>query len=204
MMKIPVLQMSGEAVIVDVLPEMTIQELKRQLKDLLRADDESMKAVTMVELLVGETKLTDDQTVVEAGLSEDVVLQVFFTVRSVECSHQNEVGRSLRRQLRGSSDEEAPHPMYTDKSEVCFFRSLGAKAPPGFSAAASEKQFLRRSGWGNRKHLGDKAAPGSDATLTVKPELPPECKPHSFDKMCFKDYKALDGPWFVCAYLDKN
>lgn len=66
--------------IVDVLPEMTIQELKRQLKDLLRADDESMKAVTMVELLVGETKLTDDQTVVEAGLSEDVVLQVFFTV----------------------------------------------------------------------------------------------------------------------------
>ncbi|CAL1146648.1 unnamed protein product [Cladocopium goreaui] len=72
-----------------------------------------------------------------------------------------------------------------------------AKAPVGFSAAASEKHFLR-------KQLGDKAAPGSDATLVVKPELPPECKPHSFDKICFKDYKALDGPWFVCAHLEKN
>lgn len=27
------------------------------------------------------------------------------------------------------------------------------QAPPGFSAAASEKQFLRRSGWGNRSGL---------------------------------------------------
>mmetsp|Transcript_4679 Transcript_4679/g.5552 ORF Transcript_4679/g.5552 Transcript_4679/m.5552 type:complete len:90 (+) Transcript_4679:66-335(+) len=82
---------------------------------------------------------------------------------------------------------------------VSEVRALGrpTKAPPGYSAAASEKQFLR-------KQLGDKAAPSGDATLVVKPELPPECKPHSFDKICFKDYKALDGPWFVCAHLDKN
>eukprot|EP00434_Breviolum_minutum_P039363 symbB.v1.2.034952.t1/scaffold4573.1/size40165/1 len=137
-----------------------------------------------------------------------------------------------------------PHPLYTDKSEVCFLsktpqkkykepggnlrpvqppeasergggetwiscvmdRDLAieevvsgrlGKAPNGFSAAASEKHFLR-------KQLGDKAAPGSDATVVLKPELPPECKPHSFDKICFKDYKATDGPWFVCAHLEKN
>ena len=44
-----------------------------------------MKKVTSVEVVMGETKLIDDdQTIAEAGLSLDVVLHVLFTVaRSV-------------------------------------------------------------------------------------------------------------------------
>ncbi|CAJ1356993.1 unnamed protein product [Effrenium voratum] len=71
-----------------------------------------------------------------------------------------------------------------------------SKAPLGFSAAGSEKQFLR-------KQLGDRAAPEAVAGIG-KLELPPQCKPHSFDKICMKDYLAQDGPWFVCAHLDKK
>mmetsp|Transcript_119979 Transcript_119979/g.168870 ORF Transcript_119979/g.168870 Transcript_119979/m.168870 type:complete len:88 (+) Transcript_119979:64-327(+) len=78
-------------------------------------------------------------------------------------------------------------------TEVANLGQRQRKAPQGFSAAASEKAFIR-------KQIGDRAAAGGDDTVAIKPELPPECKPHSFDKICFKDYKAMDGPWFVCAH----
>ena len=59
-------------------PDMTIGDFKRQLQEL--QEDESMKEVTIVEVLMGERKLTDDEeTLMQAGFSQDVVLQVVFT-----------------------------------------------------------------------------------------------------------------------------
>ena len=66
-MKIPVEQMNGDVTIVEAAPEMTIGELKRQLKGKREWKDESMKKMTLVELMIGETKLIDDaETVMRA------------------------------------------------------------------------------------------------------------------------------------------
>ena len=95
-MNISVQQMSGDVTVVAAAPDMTICELKRQLKGMREWTDEAMKKMTLVELVIGETKLIDDgETVMRAGLSEDVVLQVYFTVRSLECSKKNDAGCSL-------------------------------------------------------------------------------------------------------------
>eukprot|EP00913_Durusdinium_trenchii_P021173 g19894.t1 len=84
-MKLSVQQMSGAVATMEASPDMTIGDFKRQLQEL--QEDESMKEVTIVEVLMGERKLADnEETLTQAGLSPDVVLQVVFTVRSAECS----------------------------------------------------------------------------------------------------------------------
>ena len=64
---------------VDTHPFTTIGELKRQLKRICK--DEVMRKMTSVDLVKDKAKLMNNHaTVVEAGLSPDVVLQVCFTV----------------------------------------------------------------------------------------------------------------------------
>mmetsp|Transcript_33563 Transcript_33563/g.53976 ORF Transcript_33563/g.53976 Transcript_33563/m.53976 type:complete len:95 (+) Transcript_33563:43-327(+) len=83
-----------------------------------------------------------------------------------------------------------------DESDTFDSQALasGRKAPAGFSAASSGSKH-------KRDQTSDHAAPGRDdgSLATSAPELPIECRPHSFDQICVKDYKGREGPWFVSA-----
>lgn len=65
---------------------MTMGEFKRQLKASQEWEDDLTKRLTMVDLLMGDTQLIDDDhTVMQAGLSEDVALDVLFRVIRMYC-----------------------------------------------------------------------------------------------------------------------
>mmetsp|Transcript_12095 Transcript_12095/g.27437 ORF Transcript_12095/g.27437 Transcript_12095/m.27437 type:complete len:92 (-) Transcript_12095:118-393(-) len=72
------------------------------------------------------------------------------------------------------------------------------KAPLGFSAAASESEYIKKN-TADRAAIGDAAGEGAEA------ELPVEVQPHTFDKICVKgDAKGNDGPWFCYASVTKK
>ena len=72
--------LGGQVKVVEASPDMTIREFKRQLKAMREETADELSKLTSVELLMGEAKLIDDETVMEAGLSSEVVLQVCFAV----------------------------------------------------------------------------------------------------------------------------
>mmetsp|Transcript_41234 Transcript_41234/g.108737 ORF Transcript_41234/g.108737 Transcript_41234/m.108737 type:complete len:97 (-) Transcript_41234:58-348(-) len=76
-------------------------------------------------------------------------------------------------------------------------RRTSGKAPMGFSAAAAEREHLRR-------HTADRAAADDDAGDGGEREVPIEIQPHSYDKLLIKDFKGVDGPWFCYAWVDKS
>lgn len=76
----------GRITIVEAFPDTTVGEFKAELKGMQEFQDDLMKKMTSVEVVVSEGKLVDnDATVVQAGLSQDVVVQVCFTVIKI-CS----------------------------------------------------------------------------------------------------------------------
>ena len=84
----------GAVATMEASPDMTIGDFKRQLQEL--QEDESMKEVTIVEVLMGERKLADnEETLTQAGLSPDVVLQVVFTVARTSSRQNNFISFSL-------------------------------------------------------------------------------------------------------------
>eukprot|EP00913_Durusdinium_trenchii_P003932 g3641.t1 len=85
-MRILVHQMKGEDATIDVLPDTTIRDLKRQLKGLQVAEDELTRKMSLVEVIVGDRKLVRNQeTVIQAGISSEVAVQVVFSIKEVEC-----------------------------------------------------------------------------------------------------------------------
>ena len=74
----------GKTTALEVSPDMTIGEFKRELKELQDYEDELMKKMTSVKVIMGETMLVDnDQMIWKAGISPDVILQVCFTVAGI-------------------------------------------------------------------------------------------------------------------------
>lgn len=68
----------------DAFPDMTIREFKLRLRQMQTWTDESMRRMTSVEVVMGSTKLVDNnQTVLQAGLSPDASVQVCFTVTRI-------------------------------------------------------------------------------------------------------------------------
>eukprot|EP00913_Durusdinium_trenchii_P002017 g1863.t1 len=105
--RITVQQMSGKTTALEVSPDMTIGEFKRELKELQDYEDELMKKMTSVKVIMGETMLVDnDQMIWKAGISPDVILQVCFTVHSVECSRAEELSDEELGRLDEDEDSE--------------------------------------------------------------------------------------------------
>ncbi|CAK9109633.1 unnamed protein product [Durusdinium trenchii] len=74
-MRIPVRHMSGKVTVVEVSPDTTIGKLKMQMRAWLPCEDE-LRGMSTLELSLGETRLTsNDQTIHEAGISENTALQ---------------------------------------------------------------------------------------------------------------------------------
>lgn len=90
-MRVVVHQLKGENVMLEVMPHTTIRDLKGQLKALQVCSDELTRLMTQVEIILeDEILVDDDETVSEAGISEDVALQVVFSINPVECTCQEE------------------------------------------------------------------------------------------------------------------
>lgn len=78
--------MKGEDVILDLMPTMTVRDLKRQLRALQSCEDELTRKMSLVEVIVGDRKLVkNDETVHEAGISPEVAVNIVFSINPVEC-----------------------------------------------------------------------------------------------------------------------
>ena len=85
-LKISVQQLSGEVTVIEAVPATTIREFKRQLKALQRGVDELTRSTSLVEVMVDDQRLTrNDETLAEAGISEDKAVTVAFIIKPVEC-----------------------------------------------------------------------------------------------------------------------
>eukprot|EP00435_Cladocopium_sp_Y103_P023425 s841_g5.t1 len=94
-MRIPVQQSSGEALMVEVEPDMTVGVLKEQLKT-FRSDDELTRRLMSVKVFVDNQELVDnEEAVMETVSREDAVVQVVFSRRVVECSQRESADRCL-------------------------------------------------------------------------------------------------------------
>ena len=94
-MRISVELLNGEVLALEVTPEMTIRELKELMKERRAWEDEVSRATTVVELIVGDKKATNDATVEELGLSEDSKLSAVFRPNVVQCSNKWGLGPDL-------------------------------------------------------------------------------------------------------------
>ena len=94
-MRISVEQLNGETLVLEVLPDMRMRHVKQQIKDMLGRDSDS----TMVlEVILGDKKLQNDETVGETGLSPESKLCALF--------RQN-VAQGCNRRALGQVDPEA-------------------------------------------------------------------------------------------------
>ena len=77
----------GEVTAVDAWPTTTVGEFKRLVTEALRKDDdELLRRVTVVDLLLDERPLSDDSaTIAECGLSNGKAVLAIFKQRCVEC-----------------------------------------------------------------------------------------------------------------------
>ena len=88
--KLSVLQPSGEVLVLEVMPEMTVWEIKQQIKR-GQAWDESSRKTTGVEIIVRDRLLDNGEKVVDAGLAADAVVSVVFKTNQVICFHQDAI-----------------------------------------------------------------------------------------------------------------
>lgn len=89
-MRVPVRQMNGKVILLEVTSCATVRELKRQLRGWQPCEDELTRQMTTVDLVLGEEKLLDnDATIEEAGISATTsALQVLYSINPVQCSRQ--------------------------------------------------------------------------------------------------------------------
>ena len=92
-----VMQINGERVDVDVMPEMTIGDLKQKLKALQPSSDKVIRRITLVELLLeGKKQEEDELTLGQLGLSLDSNVLVLFTVNAVVAASKESSGRAAK------------------------------------------------------------------------------------------------------------
>ena len=92
-MRLAVRQMNGKVLLVEVTSDTTVGELKRRLKALHPSEDEQVRKMSTVDLVLGDMKLVNHhQNLVEAGISPDAVLSVLFSINPVECSSYKSSG----------------------------------------------------------------------------------------------------------------
>ena len=94
-MRILVEQLNGETIDLEVTAEMTMREVKEQLKRMHTWEDELSRSTTLVELLIGDKRLTNEETVQELGLREDSKLTVVFKKNVIKCCNKSCLGPDL-------------------------------------------------------------------------------------------------------------
>ena len=87
-MQLQVQQLKGTALVLEVMPEMTVRQLKKVVKETQTWED-CVRNTTVVELIFGGKKLDNDETLGELGLSSESELSVVFKQNVSCCSHRD-------------------------------------------------------------------------------------------------------------------
>ena len=91
-MRITFEQLNGETLDLEVTAEMTMRAVKEQLKGMHTWEDELSRATTVVELIMGNQKVTNVDTVEELGLGvTDSKVTAVLKKNVVECSNKERV-----------------------------------------------------------------------------------------------------------------
>ena len=94
-MRILAEQLNGETVDLEVTGEMTMRDVKMQIKRVHKWEDEMSRDTTVVEVILGDRKVTDEETVEELGLCDGSKVTVVFRKNLVQCSKKSGLGRDL-------------------------------------------------------------------------------------------------------------
>ena len=94
-MRISVQQLNGETFELEITPEMNMRAVKEQLKRMHTWEDELSRDTTVVELILGDKKVMNDETVAELGLAEGSKLTAVFKQNVARCSNQSAFGPDL-------------------------------------------------------------------------------------------------------------
>ena len=93
-MRISVEQLNGQTLSLKVSPHNRMQQVKKQIRRMYTWEDE-LSPTTLVELIVGDKKVMDEETVEELGLGEDSQLTVMFKKNVIKCCNKSGVGPDL-------------------------------------------------------------------------------------------------------------
>ena len=94
-MRISVEQLDGERLVLAVTPEMTMREVKQQIKGMRRWEDEVSRNTTFLEVIVGDKKVRNDETVAEVGLSEGSKVSVILRQNVARCLYKGDFGPEI-------------------------------------------------------------------------------------------------------------
>ena len=94
-MQISVELLNGEMLDLEVTPETTMREVKRRIKETQTWEDDVSRDTTVVELIIGDKKVPNDETVEEVGLSEGSKLAAVFRLNMAQCSSSSGFGPDL-------------------------------------------------------------------------------------------------------------
>ena len=87
-MRISVEQLNGKTLVLEVTPEMRMREVKQQIKETQAWEDELSRDTTFVEVIFGDKKLGNDETVAGAGLSANSVVTGLLRQNIARCSNR--------------------------------------------------------------------------------------------------------------------
>ncbi|CAK9095656.1 Putative surface protein bspA-like (TvBspA-like-625) [Durusdinium trenchii] len=117
-MEVSFRQLNGEAIILEVMPDMTGQELKEQIKERQHWDDELTRKTTRVDIVVGASRiLKNDETAAGAGLSPESEATVILRQNTVTCSDKREFVRCVPELAFESSSFRAQLAQYLDSDD---------------------------------------------------------------------------------------
>ena len=88
-MPLTVEQLNGQSFILEVMPDMTMRQVKQQIKDMQTWEDGVRRDIMVVEVMLGDKKLKSDETVAETGLSPHSKVSVLFRPNVARCANQS-------------------------------------------------------------------------------------------------------------------
>ena len=94
-MRISVEQLNGKTLVLEVTPGMRMREVKQQINDMHEWEDELSRDTTFVEVIFGDKKLGNDETVAEVGLSADSVVMGLLRQNIARCSNKGGFGPDI-------------------------------------------------------------------------------------------------------------
>lgn len=92
---ISVEQLNGETLELEVEPETRIEEVKQQIRKMHMWEDKVKRATTVVEVILGDKKLRDEETVGQVGLSAGSRVSAMFRPNLARCSERSALGADL-------------------------------------------------------------------------------------------------------------
>lgn len=88
--------LGGEITVVEAVADCTVGQLEQEVLRAVRpSDDVLTRKLTVVQLMLHEQLLVASSSLVDSGVSPDVVLNAILSTRSVECEGKNRAGYDL-------------------------------------------------------------------------------------------------------------